>query len=85
VAALHLAPPGLPDDRHDLSPVLVPAVALGMVLQPAIDELGVPLGKPALLNQPGDRLLWVSLLLAGASFRPLTRTITGIAIFDTAI
>jgi hypothetical protein len=43
VAALHLAPPGLLDDRHNLSPVLVPAVALGIVLEPAIDELGGPL------------------------------------------
>jgi hypothetical protein len=32
VAALHLAPAGLLNDLHDLSPVLVPAVALGMFL-----------------------------------------------------
>jgi hypothetical protein len=32
VAALHLAPAGLLNDLHDLPPVLVPAVALGMVL-----------------------------------------------------
>jgi hypothetical protein len=42
----------------DPSPVLVPAVALGMVLQPAADELGSALGKPVLLNQSGGRLLW---------------------------
>jgi hypothetical protein len=34
---------------------------LGIVLQPAIDELRGPLGKPVLPNQPGGRLLWVSL------------------------
>jgi hypothetical protein len=49
---------GLLDDRHDLSPVLVVAVTLGMVLHPAIEELGGPLGKTVLLNQPGGRLLW---------------------------
>src|SRR5919106_6083209 len=31
----------------------MPAVALGVLLQPAIDELGSLLGKPVLLNQPG--------------------------------
>jgi hypothetical protein len=45
VAALHLALAGLLDDLHDLSPVLAPAVSLGKVLQPAIDELGSPLGE----------------------------------------
>ena len=59
--ALHLASAGLLDNPHDLSPTLVPAVALGMVLQPAIDELGGPLGKPVLLNEPGGRLLVGSL------------------------
>jgi hypothetical protein len=61
VAALHLAPAGLLDDRHDLSPVLVVAVTLGMVLHPAIEELGGPLGKTVLLNQPGRPPAVVSL------------------------
>jgi hypothetical protein len=52
VAAHHFAPAGLLGDRHDLSPMLVPAVALGIVLQPAIHELGGPLSKPVLLNEP---------------------------------
>ncbi len=59
VAALHLAPPVFWTTAN-LSPVLVPAVALGMVLQPAIDELGGPLGKPVLLNQPDGRLLRIA-------------------------
>ena len=49
VAALHLAPAGLPDDRMTL--------ASWDVLQPAIDELAAR-SKPLLLNQPGGRLLW---------------------------
>jgi hypothetical protein len=54
IAALPLAPARILDDRHDLSPMLVPAVALGMILQPAIDELGRPLGQPLLLD--GSRM-----------------------------
>jgi hypothetical protein len=42
MAALHLAPASLLDDLHDLSPVLMPAIMLVMVLQPAMDELGGP-------------------------------------------
>jgi hypothetical protein len=40
VAALHLVLQGPLDDRRDLSPVLVAAVAFGMVLQATIAELG---------------------------------------------
>jgi hypothetical protein len=58
VAALHLALAGSLDDLHDLPPVLVPAIPLGMVLQPAMDELGGPLCKPVFLNQPSGCLLW---------------------------
>jgi hypothetical protein len=61
VAALHLAPAGLLDDLHDLSPVLVPAVTLGMVLQPVMDELGGAIGDAIFLDEPAGGLLWASL------------------------
>jgi hypothetical protein len=58
VAALHLVPAGPLDDRHDLSSVLVPPVALGMLLQPTSDELGRALGEAVFLDQLAGRLLW---------------------------
>ena len=57
MTALHLAPAGLLDDPHDLAPVRVPAVALGMVLEPTMDELGGPLGEAVFLDQPAGCLL----------------------------
>jgi hypothetical protein len=48
VVALHPTPAGLLDDRHDLSPAFLPAVSLGIVLQPVVDELGGPLGEAVL-------------------------------------
>ena len=78
VASLHLAPAGLLDDLHDLSPVLMPAVALRMVLKPAMDELGGALGEAVFLDQAAGRLLWVSVRRKRLSCITSRRFITGI-------
>ena len=86
VAALHLAPAGLLNGLHDLPPVLMPAVTLGMVLQPAIDELGGPFCEAVFLYQSVGRL---PRCLSQAEpivlrnqpalfFAPFTKTITAI-------
>ena len=77
VTALHLALAGPLDDPHDLAPVLVPAVTFGMVLQPAMDELGGPLGEALFLHQSAGRLLWgfsqtESVVLRNQSTLPLS-------------
>jgi hypothetical protein len=57
-----------------------------MLLQPAMDELGRALGKAILLDQPGGRLLWVSVrqkrlscVISRRFLWPLVTTITVIA------
>jgi len=56
VPPLH-PPPRPPDDRHDHPAIARPHVALGMVPQPAVRELGGALGEAVLLDRAAGRLL----------------------------